>query len=72
MVTAGIKPNVRTLNSILESVNTMAIDRVARGNALQYLVDFKTIGVKPCLSTYFWVLRIFYRKSMNIAVSRHL
>ena len=29
MVTAGIKPNVRTLNSILQSVNIMAIDRVA-------------------------------------------
>lgn len=66
MAHAGIKPNVRTLNSVLETVASMPIDRVARGHALQYLADFKSIDVKPSLASYFWILKIFYRQSNKI------
>lgn len=63
MVHAGIKPNVRTLNSILESISRIPIYRVAREKSLQVLSDFKSIGVKPSLGSYYFLLKIFCRES---------
>ncbi|KZS11201.1 protein PTCD3 homolog, mitochondrial isoform X1 [Daphnia magna] len=62
MVHAGIKPNVRTLNSILESISRIPIYRVAREKSLQVLSDFKSIGVKPSLGSYYFLLKIFCRE----------
>lgn len=68
MVHVGVKPNVRTLNSILESVSRIPIYRMARERALQVLADFKTIGVTPSLGSYYFLLKIFCRESnQNLA-----
>ena len=63
MVRLGVKPDVRTLNAILESITRIPIYRMAREIALQVLADFKSIGVSPSLGSYYYFLRIFCRES---------
>lgn len=63
MIHSGIKPNTLTLNAILETISRIPIYRMAREKALQMLADFKTIGVKPSLASYYFLLKIFCRES---------
>lgn len=65
MAQVGIKPDVRTLNAILESISRIPIYRLARERALQVLADFKTIQVNPSLGSYFYLLKIFCRESKD-------
>lgn len=59
----GVKPDVGTLNAILESISRIPIYRLARERALQVLADFQTIQVKPSLGSYYHLLKIFCRES---------
>lgn len=63
MTHAGVKPNVCTLNAILETISRIPIYRMARERALQALADFKTIGVKPSLGSFYLILKIFCKES---------
>lgn len=57
-----LKPNLGTLNSLLECISTFGNYKLARTSALQVLSEFKKLGVNPSLGTYYYVLIIFCRE----------
>lgn len=65
MCTEGIKPNLRTLNSILEALSTMTGYKFTKKYVLQTLAEFKNLGIEPSLASYYFVLIIFCRERGN-------
>ena len=66
----GLRPNIGTLNSSLESVCFNSNKRLAKETALQLVAEFDRLGVKPSLGTYYYLLACFCkdrndRKSLN-------
>ncbi|KAM7346077.1 small ribosomal subunit protein mS39 [Cochliomyia hominivorax] len=57
-----LKPNLGTLNSLLECISTFGNYKLARTSALQVLAEFKKLGVEPSLGTFYYVLIIFCRE----------
>ena len=63
MAAAKVRPTVLTLNACLETVSSIAINRLAREVTSKLLAEFRAAGIAPSLATYFHVLRIFCRES---------
>ncbi|XP_037956999.1 protein PTCD3 homolog, mitochondrial-like [Teleopsis dalmanni] len=61
MATLQIKPNLGTMNSLLECLTTFGNYKFARSCALQVLAEFKLLNVRPSLGTYYYILTIFCR-----------
>lgn len=57
-----LKPNLGTMNSLLECVSTFGNFKLARKSALQILAEFKKLDVNPSLGTYYYILIIFCRE----------
>ncbi|XP_023294074.2 protein PTCD3 homolog, mitochondrial [Lucilia cuprina] len=57
-----LKPNLGTMNSLLECISTFGNYKLARTSALQVLSEFKKLGIDPSLGTYYYVLIIFCRE----------
>ena len=57
-----LKPNLATMNSLLECISTFGNYKLARNSALQVLAEFKNLGISPSLGTYYYVLIIFCRE----------
>ena len=55
----GLRPNIGTLNSSLESVSFLGNKRLAKQASLQLLSEFNQLGVKPSLGTYYFLLTCF-------------
>lgn len=57
-----LRPNLGTLNAVLEVVSTFGNFKFARSSALKALAEFKQFGLEPSLSTYYYLLIIFCRE----------
>ncbi|KAH8401451.1 hypothetical protein KR009_005553 [Drosophila setifemur] len=57
-----LRPNLGTLNAVLECISTFGNFKLARSAALQVLPEFKQLGVNPSLGTYYYLLIIFCRE----------
>ncbi|XP_014280761.1 small ribosomal subunit protein mS39 [Halyomorpha halys] len=71
MADRKIKPNVKTLNSILESLSKMTTNRNAIPNALHTLAEFKSLNIEPCLTSYYYLLEIFSRNKEQLNGALH-
>jgi len=69
MIAAQVKPTTLTLNAILEAISTMAITRTARDISSRVMAEFNTLGVQPSLASYYFMLRIFCKESMDLKYS---
>ncbi|XP_017001140.2 small ribosomal subunit protein mS39 [Drosophila takahashii] len=57
-----LRPNLATLNAVLQCISTFGNFKLARTAALQVLPEFKQLGVSPSLGTYYYLLIIFCRE----------
>ena len=58
-----IKPNLRTMNSILEVITRLGTARFAQNLAKKTLVEMTNkLGIRPSLATYYHLLNIFYKE----------
>lgn len=63
MAKIGVKPNIGTLNAALKSTSLLQTQGMAKDLTLSLLAEFKSIGIKPCLASYYYVLLTFCRES---------
>lgn len=59
---AKIKPNLRTLNAVLEALSMLGASRNTRNFVLQTLTEFKNLGIEPVLSSWYYVLITFCKE----------
>nr|XP_014101005.2 protein PTCD3 homolog, mitochondrial [Bactrocera oleae] len=57
-----LRPNLGTLNAVLEVVSTFGNFKLARSSALKVLAEFKQLEIEPSLCTYYYLLIIFCRE----------
>uniref|UniRef100_A0A1A9V273 Small ribosomal subunit protein mS39 n=1 Tax=Glossina austeni TaxID=7395 RepID=A0A1A9V273_GLOAU len=57
-----LKPDLGTLNALLECISSFGNFKLARQSALQVLSEFKRLGVTPNLGSYYYLLIIFCRE----------
>ena len=71
MVQNNVKPNIHTLNTVMEIVSNFTIIRAARDYAMKILVEFQGIGIGPSLATYFHLINVHYRSNnrMNFLIN---
>ncbi|XP_052866653.1 protein PTCD3 homolog, mitochondrial [Anopheles cruzii] len=58
----GVRPNLGTLNGILQTVTTIGGYNHPRTYALKTLSEFKRLGIEPSLASWYYVLIIFCRE----------
>lgn len=56
-----IKPDLGTLNALLQSIGSLGNFKLARGCTLKVLSTFKKLDIEPSLGTYYYVLLNFCR-----------
>lgn len=64
MSSQGVKPNVNTLNGALRATMNMLSPQRQRF-AMRLFTDFKRMGIKPCLASYYYALHIFSKDGGN-------
>lgn len=57
----GIKPNVGTLNAVLEALSGMFTHRNSKEYALATISEFRQLGIEPSLASYYYLIKIFCR-----------
>ncbi|CAB0010601.1 unnamed protein product [Nesidiocoris tenuis] len=57
----GLRPNLTTLNNVLQSLEMMASNRSSRPNALNTIAEFQALGIKPSLASFAHLIRIFQK-----------
>ncbi|XP_069955018.1 small ribosomal subunit protein mS39 [Cherax quadricarinatus] len=62
MAESGVSPNLGTLNCTLEALSQVATWRQAKQLSLQVIAEFKSLGIQPCLATYYFLLTIHCRE----------
>ncbi|XP_001605541.1 protein PTCD3 homolog, mitochondrial [Nasonia vitripennis] len=67
MVKNGIKPNIGTLNAALKSASLLQTQGIAKDLTQSLLAEFKSIGVEPCLASYYYVLLTFCRENGSVS-----
>ncbi|XP_058798172.1 small ribosomal subunit protein mS39 [Phymastichus coffea] len=63
MMKRNVMPNLQTLNAALYSISVIQSQEAAKQLAKELLAEFKLIGIKPSLGSYYYLLQIFYRPS---------
>jgi hypothetical protein len=58
----GLKPNVGTLNALLETISTMGSQKHVKTYALRVLAELKRVGVQPSLASYYFLLITFCKE----------
>ncbi|XP_040168078.1 protein PTCD3 homolog, mitochondrial [Anopheles arabiensis] len=58
----GLRPNLGTLNGILQTVTTIGGYNHPRTYALKTLAEFKQLGIEPSLASWYYMLVIFCRE----------
>lgn len=59
---AGLRPNLGTLNVLLENFSRMGMWKNAKKLALQVLAELHRLGIEPSLGSYYFLLLIFCRE----------
>lgn len=62
MKTQGLKPNIGTMNAILQTITTIGGYNHPRTYALKTLSEFKKLGIEPSLASWYYMLAIFCRE----------
>ncbi|XP_064473194.1 small ribosomal subunit protein mS39-like [Ornithodoros turicata] len=55
----GLKPNITTMNNVLDTVSKFGASPSARQYALQVFGEMKHLGIEPSLASYYYLLVIF-------------
>lgn len=55
----GIRPNLDTLNSVLETLSNMSSYKNAKTFATQLLAEFKMLGITPSLASFYHLINLF-------------
>uniref|UniRef100_A0A182QET3 Small ribosomal subunit protein mS39 n=1 Tax=Anopheles farauti TaxID=69004 RepID=A0A182QET3_9DIPT len=58
----GLRPNLGTLNGILQTITTIGGYNHPRTYALKTLAEFKQLGIEPSLASWYYMLVIFCRE----------
>ncbi|XP_043843643.1 pentatricopeptide repeat domain-containing protein 3, mitochondrial isoform X2 [Dromiciops gliroides] len=67
MVKQKVKPNRQTFNAILQTLRKMG--SFGKIPALQTLCEMKALDIEPSLSTYHYILEIFYKIAPSVRTS---
>ncbi|CAH1403627.1 unnamed protein product [Nezara viridula] len=67
MAERKIKPNVKTLNSVLESLSKMNTNRNAKTYALNTIAEFKSLNIEPSLVSLYYLLEICSRNKSQLS-----
>lgn len=62
---ADLKPNIRTLNVVMDVLAMSKSDRLCRWYMLKFLMEFKQLGIEPSLGTFYSLLTAFYREGCD-------
>ncbi|XP_046385763.1 protein PTCD3 homolog, mitochondrial [Ischnura elegans] len=62
MASSGLKPNIGTMNAVLEVISATGFFPRSREIALQTLSEFHHLGIEPSLASYYYILTIFCRE----------
>jgi len=62
MENVGQRPNLGTMNAILEALSTIGNIRQAKITCLEVLSEFKKLGIEPCLSSYYFIMNTFCKE----------
>jgi pentatricopeptide repeat domain-containing protein 3 len=62
-----LKPDLGTLNAVLQTLATIGNFKVARNYCTQTLSEFHKLGIEPSLATWFYVLAIFCRERSPVS-----
>ncbi|XP_074027705.1 small ribosomal subunit protein mS39 [Leptinotarsa decemlineata] len=71
MNSAGIKPNLGTLNAILYSLSTMGSGQSPKEAVLKVLREFKELGIEPSLGSWYFVLITYCKERGAISTILH-
>ncbi|XP_050084303.1 protein PTCD3 homolog, mitochondrial [Anopheles aquasalis] len=58
----GLRPNLGTLNGVLQTITTIGGYNHPRTYALKTLAEFKQLGIEPSLASWYYLLVIFCRE----------
>ncbi|XP_036604438.1 pentatricopeptide repeat domain-containing protein 3, mitochondrial isoform X2 [Trichosurus vulpecula] len=67
MAEQKVKPNLQTFNAILRALRKMG--SFGRIPALQTLCEMKALKIEPSLSTYHYILEMFYKSAPTVKIS---
>ncbi|XP_059613336.1 small ribosomal subunit protein mS39 [Phlebotomus argentipes] len=62
MASHNIKPNIVTMNTVLELAGSIFGWKDARQFSMAVLAEFKNLGIRPSLASWYHILNIFYRE----------
>lgn len=57
-----VRPDLGTLNAILLTLTSASGLSQTKNFALRVVAEFKVLGIKPSLATYYHILNIFNRE----------
>lgn len=60
---AKLKPNLGTLNAVLEILSYCGTSDLTKQKVLQTLVEFRNIGIEPSLGSWYFVLITYCKES---------
>lgn len=62
MAKEKLQPNIRTLNSVLETLSTMSGYKFSKTLVLKTIAEFKQLGIEPSLGSWYFVLITFCKE----------
>ncbi|XP_058452761.1 small ribosomal subunit protein mS39 [Malaya genurostris] len=62
MKNQSLKPNIGTLNAVLQTITTIGGHNQPRNYALKTLSEFRKLGIEPSLASWYYILSIFCRE----------
>ncbi|XP_058822135.1 small ribosomal subunit protein mS39 [Topomyia yanbarensis] len=62
MKNQNLKPNIGTLNAVLQTITSIGGHNNPRNFALKTLSEFKKLGIEPSLASWYYILSIFCRE----------
>lgn len=62
---SGLRPNLRTLNAVVDILSACKSDRLCRSYIVRFISEFKLLGIEPSLGTYYSVLNAHYREGFT-------
>lgn len=64
MNNSGVPMNLLTLNSILNVLSTIETSSESKKIALKTIAEAKKFDIEPCLTSFYYLLKIFCSDSM--------
>ena len=62
MVEDGVAPNLGTLNAMLSALSKVSLFRISLSRSLSALTEFRSLGIEPCLASFYHLLNIHYAR----------